>query len=199
MLDGLRIEAARSILSSTGGDMLRMGANALYDAETSNGMSLRVYLSEFPVGNIDTFRGTCKKIYAFLRDMDPPLSQQGQGQEHGQGQGHVQVQGQGKRQLKHRNRRLPTSSPPPPPPSSSSSFYSCLSLDESINKTMQAGYIEYAPGGAEHALNERQHVTAGFLTPYQKERYRGLLAADPVVGPILTLLAAALAHQVPLK
>ena len=60
------LEASRSILSNTGGDILRMATNALYERNTKNRNSYRVFLSDFPVGNLTKFVQSSTNMFEFL-------------------------------------------------------------------------------------------------------------------------------------
>jgi hypothetical protein len=73
--DGLTLEASRAILNNqrnsrcircSRGDIMRMGANAIYESETSNRMSKRVFMSDFPIGDLATFTNTSTKLLQFL-------------------------------------------------------------------------------------------------------------------------------------
>ena len=67
-LQGLYLEAARSLLSRSGGDLLRMASNALYETESAVGISKRVFLSDFPIGDIVKFRQSAATLFSFLMD-----------------------------------------------------------------------------------------------------------------------------------
>ena len=79
--DGALLEAARSILSKSGGDILRMATNALYEQHTLGVNSLRVFLPEFSVGNKTQFVAASKRLYSFLMSdpSDPRTSPVGSG------------------------------------------------------------------------------------------------------------------------
>jgi hypothetical protein len=64
--DGVLLEAARSILSASGGDILRMATNALHEMHTENASSHRVFLSDFPIGDADAFMRASQRLYEFL-------------------------------------------------------------------------------------------------------------------------------------
>ena len=64
--DGLLLEAARSILNVKGGDILRMGTNALFEQRTQNNSSYRVFLDDFPVGNVTRFAQSSHKLFTHL-------------------------------------------------------------------------------------------------------------------------------------
>jgi hypothetical protein len=64
--DGVVLEAARSILSATGGDILRMATNTIYETETNNGTSYRVFLAEFPIGDEAQFAESAQRLLRFL-------------------------------------------------------------------------------------------------------------------------------------
>lgn len=84
-LDGLFLEAARALLSGSGGDILRMAANAIYETESNirsnipaltdkftqvQNVSKREFLADFPVGGKDAFRRTVTDLYNFLTAYD---------------------------------------------------------------------------------------------------------------------------------
>ncbi len=60
---GLRLEAVRSLLQEEGGDVLRMGVNALYEDKR---ISKRVFTSQFPIGNKAVFLNTTTSVVDFL-------------------------------------------------------------------------------------------------------------------------------------
>jgi hypothetical protein len=64
--EGILLEAARSILSSSGGDILRMATNAVYEMHTVNVSSRRVFLSDFPIGDAQAFLSASRTMYSFL-------------------------------------------------------------------------------------------------------------------------------------
>lgn len=68
--DGLLLEACRSILSATGGDILRMGTNALFERNTTNRNSYRVFMPEFSISNITQFTHASKRLYTYLMASD---------------------------------------------------------------------------------------------------------------------------------
>jgi hypothetical protein len=62
-LEALRLEALRSLLHSEGGDVVRMGVNALHEDRV---MSRRVFTSQFPIGDRQTFLRTAEEVFSFL-------------------------------------------------------------------------------------------------------------------------------------
>lgn len=64
--EGLLLEAARSILSAAGGDILRMATNAIYESTTRNCSSYRVYLTDFPIGDEHHFTQSMQNVLHFL-------------------------------------------------------------------------------------------------------------------------------------
>lgn len=64
--DGLLLEACRSILSATGGDILRMGTNALFENSTVNRNSYRVFMPEFSISNITQFTQASRNLFTYL-------------------------------------------------------------------------------------------------------------------------------------
>mmetsp|Transcript_17708 Transcript_17708/g.29859 ORF Transcript_17708/g.29859 Transcript_17708/m.29859 type:complete len:426 (+) Transcript_17708:401-1678(+) len=64
--DGLILEAARSILSKSGGDILRMAANTLAESETVPRMSRRFFLSDFPLRDKEKFTTSVQNMFTFL-------------------------------------------------------------------------------------------------------------------------------------
>lgn len=64
--DGVILEAARSILSATGGDILRMATNVIYQTNTINSHTYRVFLQDFSVGNRTRFEGSSRRMFSFL-------------------------------------------------------------------------------------------------------------------------------------
>ena len=72
--DGLILEAARSIPSVRGGDILRMATNAWFEHNTPNRLTYRIFLPEFSVGNLTQFKHSSKKLFTHL--MKPGLTPQ---------------------------------------------------------------------------------------------------------------------------
>jgi len=68
MYDGVRLEAARSILYYKGGHVLLMGVNALFEANAT--ISKRVFLSDFPMSNRTKYRESVSSLFSYL--MKPP-------------------------------------------------------------------------------------------------------------------------------
>jgi hypothetical protein len=62
-LEAVRLEALRSLLNNEGGDILRMGVNALYEDKK---LSKRVFTSQFPIGDLQTFLSTSEEVFSFL-------------------------------------------------------------------------------------------------------------------------------------
>jgi hypothetical protein len=65
--DGFRLEALRALLSNRGGDILRMGANAVYESQGRR--SKRMFLSAFPMGDKDAYRASIAEAYRYLMGM----------------------------------------------------------------------------------------------------------------------------------
>lgn len=65
-MEGLRVEAVRTLQAEIAGDILRMVANAMYDAHAPQGMVRRAYMTEFPSGEKATFEDTVGGIIDFF-------------------------------------------------------------------------------------------------------------------------------------
>ena len=70
VVQGLQLEAARSLLSKSGGDILKMATNAFYESATLNSQSLRVFMEDFPVGNKAKFVMSSANLFRFLMAED---------------------------------------------------------------------------------------------------------------------------------
>jgi hypothetical protein len=80
---GLELEAARSLLSSTGGDILKMATNAIYETNTRiaqnaggirAGQSVRVFMDDFASGDSRDFSGAARVMLSTLMT---PAEEQG--------------------------------------------------------------------------------------------------------------------------
>lgn len=70
--DGIILEATRSIVNMRGGDILRMATNALFERNTSGNQTYRVFLPEFPVGNLTQFAQSSHKLFSYLMATSHP-------------------------------------------------------------------------------------------------------------------------------
>lgn len=66
VMEAIKIEAVRAILSKDGGDALRMAVNSLWESESAHGISMRVFMSDFPIGDKPKFTNTTTNIFKFL-------------------------------------------------------------------------------------------------------------------------------------
>lgn len=70
LLDGIRLEACRALLSKSNGDILKMGFNTLqevaYLKDHSNLVVRRTFTSEFPVTNMTVFHNSTMNVMKFL-------------------------------------------------------------------------------------------------------------------------------------
>jgi hypothetical protein len=67
ILDGMRIEASRALISGTTGDMLRMGTNVMIQHQTSKNDVSKLFLtSDFSISNPQAFNKASKIMFKFL-------------------------------------------------------------------------------------------------------------------------------------
>lgn len=66
--EGVLLEAARSVINVRGGDILRTATNALFEHRTHSKVTYRVFLNDFPVGNVSRFAASSSKLFTFLMD-----------------------------------------------------------------------------------------------------------------------------------
>lgn len=67
--EGMKLEAVRSLTSVNYGDLMRMTANAVSEAQAPANMTYRIYMSEVAEGEEATFRYTVTKLLRFLNSV----------------------------------------------------------------------------------------------------------------------------------
>lgn len=171
LFDGLRIEAARTIISKHGGDLLRMTINALYERHNSSGskssnsnnnnnnakMAMRMQLKDFPSGKEGQFVASTKKLYHHLvPDTDSAVA------------------------IQHK-------------------FWQCVDEATMVQRAVKSAFISNATI-AKQKLNKQKndsvgkkssafHITSHSLDSAARASYIDRLRGDDALGPILAFIA----------
>lgn len=156
---GLRLEAARSLISIYYGDLLRMTANAIFESSAPLSLAHRVYTSELPVGELGIFTHTMSNVLDFLMNESIALTSVPYvHQPFWQGCLNKTAALQ-----KTIDQIYISTSPVPAAPK--------IKKLKNTASSVQGG--------------ESVHITQGLITPGLREYFKHRLLQDPVLGPVL--------------
>jgi len=162
LYDGVRLEAARSILYYKGGHVLLMGVNALFEANATK--SKRVFLSDFPMSNRTKYRESVSSLFTYL--MKPPTSCSNTTS-----------------CPKETNAGLPFWS-------CLSNANSATSI--AVREAFKYGGKQAHINGDGKVVQGVTHVTSDLMSTEERNMYRARLKVDPVFGELLHIVALAL-------